>query len=237
MVHFVIPARKGSKGFKNKSRKLVPLLKDRFPKKVRDRIIITTDDPWIQNNFKDSLFRIHKRDPQLAQDDVSIKPVLSDVADHYRFYPDDDICLMYPTYPQRTYENTRDVLVDYQTSNATSMLCCVDWSPDTWTYTLIDRDPETRKASMAFSKERGVYRRQDSIGRVRDIKEFSPKPTYYEYSHFVCIMKVRTLPHLNKNLYSMDQTMFHKLDEKPIDVDTKHDWDEYKTWEQKHGIN
>lgn len=236
MVHFIIPARKGSKGLRHKNRRLVSLMEDRFPKKVKDRMILTTDDPWLHQKFKKSLFRVHKRDKKLAQDDTSIKPVIERVAKKYRFYPNDDVCLLYPTYPQRTYDDIREVLMDYQKNRCSSMLCCNEWGSNTWGYTMIDRDKDTRKATMVFPEEEGVYRRQDSTtGRVGAVQSFEEKPTYYEYSHFVCIFKLRLLPQLNRNLYNLDKTVFYRLDEKKIDVDSEQDWMNYKKWEEKNG--
>lgn len=224
MIHFVIPARKGSKGLPEKNRKLLPIIKENFPKKVKPRMVLTTDDEELIENTSDSNIKIVERPEELAGDDVSIKPVIEHVINKHKFYPSDDIVLLYPTYPERTYKDVRRILKVYQENGAKSLLCCQEPTKNTFSHLLINQDEETLKGEPVF--EKNVYRRQDAKGTVEDLG-YEPTEDEYEMSHFVAIFKVSEIENLNLNLYN-DSTIYYRLDERVIDIDTKEDLIEYE---------
>ena len=74
-----IPARKGSKGFKFKNRILFSHTAN-FINQIDwfDEVIVSTDDPDINELASQNGYSVHVRPESLASDDVSIKAVLQD---------------------------------------------------------------------------------------------------------------------------------------------------------------
>ena len=74
-----IPARKGSKGFKFKNRILFSHTAN-FINQIDwfDEVIVSTDDPVINELASQNGYSVHVRPESLASDDVSIKAVLQD---------------------------------------------------------------------------------------------------------------------------------------------------------------
>ena len=61
-TYFVIPARKGSKGFPKKNRKLLDFTISKFSKKEHEKIIITTNDEYIIKKLQHTRIKILNRD-------------------------------------------------------------------------------------------------------------------------------------------------------------------------------
>ena len=102
-VKIVIPARRGSKGFPFKNRKLLQYTLDSIPKRYKDRVWITTDDEEIIDKCKheDNVFN---RPPCLARDDTPIWNVIYHLILSERAFKKNDIVIMlYLTYPDRTW--------------------------------------------------------------------------------------------------------------------------------------
>jgi CMP-N-acetylneuraminic acid synthetase len=229
MFHYIVPAREGSKGFPNKNRKLVPIIKEKFPRRVLSRIIVTTDDPKIQEFVRESRMKLVERPKELAQDETSIKPVIEHVFSKFDFYDNDDIVLLYPTYPEREYKrDVRSILGFYKKNQASSLLCLQPPTEDTYSHLMMRLDSDTMKARHVFPSERGKFRRQEAKGKLKDLDfEIHSGENVYEYSHFVSVFRVDELDSLNKNLYNKD-TIYYRLNNRVIDVDTKEDWRQYQ---------
>ena len=204
MKYYTIPARKGSKGFPNKNRLLFDHTFNTIPKEFYENVIITTDDDFIIEKVRDLNVKIIKRSAKLSGDKVPIKPVLVDVIEKCNLKNEDDIILLYLTYPRRSFEIIEIVYSFYKKHNAKSLLCARELKihPYLCFYRL-----DNYKGKSIVDHE--LYRRQDY-------------PECFALSHFVCIIKVGNIEHLNNNLYSEDTIFF---DISPvIDIDTLEDY-------------
>jgi CMP-N-acetylneuraminic acid synthetase len=227
VVYYLIPARSGSKGFPGKNRVLAPLIKKRLKKKVQYRTVVTTDDEEIAESFRESPVKVVNRPPELAEDETPIKPVIEHVISKMRFYPSDDVVLLYPTYPSRTWGDIKAALHWYQKREARTMLCAQPALPSTPTHLAVSLN-EDGTATHPLSD--GAYRRQDASGTVES--EGADPQQLRELSHFVCAFKVGELPDLTDNIFN-HRTLYHELDERVIDVDEKEDWERYQSRAEK----
>jgi CMP-N-acetylneuraminic acid synthetase len=87
MIHYIIPARQGSKGLPLKNRKLLPFTLNSIPKDVMDHTIVSTDDFTIAETAKDYGARVHHRSREVSSDTASTKDLLLEIAAHYRLPP------------------------------------------------------------------------------------------------------------------------------------------------------
>tara|TARA_A100001391_G_scaffold204611_2_gene200924 strand:- start:671 stop:1297 length:627 start_codon:yes stop_codon:yes gene_type:complete len=202
-TYYVIPARKGSRGFPNKNRKLFNDTFSKIPVKLHNKVIITTDDDYIIDLVKDTEVIIVKRSDKLSGDKVSIKPVLQDVVKQVGLDDRDILVLLYLTYPKRTWkqiELCKDFMLEM---NANSLLCGQDVKshPYLCLYRSGFRGNQLIKHDL--------YRRQDY-------------PEVFELSHYVGCCYVSELKKLNYNLYNKD-TVYYHLNDRVIDVDYKSD--------------
>ena len=207
MEYFVIPARKGTKGFPNKNNLLFDSTFNKIPKKFHKNVIITSDDELILEKVQDLNIKLIKRNAKLSGDKVSLKPVLIDVIEKCNLKDEDDIILLYLTYPKRSFEIIEKAYSFYKKHNAKSLLCAreIKIHPYLCFYRL-----ENYKGKSIVDHD--LYRRQDY-------------PECFALSHFVCIIKVGSIGRLNKNLYSED-TIFYDISP-VIDVDTLEDYKEF----------
>jgi CMP-N,N'-diacetyllegionaminic acid synthase len=74
--YYLIPARKGSKGFPLKNRKLFEYTAKTFPEHMKDRLYVSTDDEFIKEAAKEFNINVINRPEELAQDDTSMKDVV-----------------------------------------------------------------------------------------------------------------------------------------------------------------
>ena len=83
-TYFVIPARKGSKGFPKKNRKLLDFTINKFAKKDHENIIVTTDDEYIIKKLQSTKIKILNRNKKLSTDKANIKDVMLDVIEKFQ---------------------------------------------------------------------------------------------------------------------------------------------------------
>jgi len=186
MIKYIIPARKGSKGFPGKNLKLLNFTLDTIPKYEYENTIISTDDEKIM--FNAGMLNIHKRGSQLSDDYASMKDVLLNIIDEKRIQDTDVVVLLYLTYPERTWKDIQDALKSFHQSGTNSLLC--RQSPKTHPYLCIYENG----LQVAYHN---LYRRQDY-------------PKVFEISHFVFIATASEIKYLNKNLYNPD-TFWHGI--------------------------
>ena len=81
MKHFfIVPARKNSKGLKNKNRLLIDKTVDFINSiKWNKETILTTDDDYFKNICKNNNYIFYKRSSKISNDDSSIKEVYLDL--------------------------------------------------------------------------------------------------------------------------------------------------------------
>ena len=82
-IFFVIPARKNSKGFPFKNRKLLDFTINQIPLEFQQKTIITTDDEQIINRISSLKIKILKLDKKLCLDDTNIRDVMLDVSQKF----------------------------------------------------------------------------------------------------------------------------------------------------------
>jgi CMP-N-acetylneuraminic acid synthetase len=74
--YFLIPARRGSKGFPFKNRKLFDQTAITIPKRFRDKVFVSTDDEFLKERAKYYNFNVIDRPDELSQDTSSVKDVM-----------------------------------------------------------------------------------------------------------------------------------------------------------------
>ena len=201
MTYYIIPARKNSKGFRHKNR----FLFEKLPKElIGENVIVTSDDEVIeQMNRETYSFEFLKRPDNLAKDTTSIKPVLQDVVSKYNLQSNDNLVVLYLTYPERTFDDIQKIISYYKFHDAKSLLC---------------REPLDQHPYLCFYEDgingkrivdHNMYRRQDY-------------PKCFFGSHFVAIVNVGFLDKVDLNLHNKE-TIFYDLGEHKIDVDNKND--------------
>tara|TARA_R100000951_G_scaffold113850_2_gene116795 strand:- start:184 stop:798 length:615 start_codon:yes stop_codon:yes gene_type:complete len=201
MIYYIIPARKNSKGFRHKNR----FLFEKLPKElINENVIVTSDDEVIeQMNDKLYGFDFIKRPNELAEDTTSIKPVLEHIVSKYELKPEDELVVLYLTYPERTYNDIKNIISFYNKHKGKSLLC---------------KEPLYQHPYLCFYEkgingeriiDHNMYRRQDY-------------PKCFFGSHYVAIVNVEFLPSVDFNLHNKE-TLFYDLGEHKIDVDNKTD--------------
>lgn len=198
MIYYVIPARKGSKGFPLKNRKMFDYTYDIIPRRLLNNTIVTSDDKEILKKAVGC--KKIERDTWLADDVASTKFVICDVVIKQEMADDDIIIMLYLTYPQRTWDDVNKAYDYFQLSSADSLLCKKE--PKTHPYLCVYRD-----GTQVVPHD--LYRRQDY-------------PAIWEISHFISIFKVSELKFLNNNLYNA-KTVYYPIDD-VIDVDYEKDF-------------
>ena len=203
-TYYVIPARKNSKGFKHKNRVLFQKAADEL-NELRDNVIITSDDDYIKALNTNYGFKFLKRSDHLSLDNIDIKSVLIDVVDKYSLKKDDDIVLLYLTYPERKSSDISKVLEFYKTHNGSSLLCREELAQHPY---LCFYETSSNKGERIVQHE--LYRRQDY-------------PSCFFGSHFIAIVKVSHLNKVDKNLFS-SETIFYDLKSNKLDIDYESDY-------------
>ncbi len=213
MIYYVIPARKGSKGFPDKNRLLFDIIAKTLKSVYKD-VIVTTDDEFLIDRAYDYEFKVRIRPKEFAQDNTAIKTVYHDVINYFEMKPEDIIVGLYLTYPERTWNDICDGLNFFYTNKAKSMLCKKEWQGVHPCLCMWDMGKNKGKQLFYHT----YYRRQDY-------------PTVFEISHFLAIFRVEEFSKLNNQLYN-DDTIFMPIYNK-IDVDYFRD---YEQFQQKYQI-
>jgi len=207
-IFFVIPARKNSKGFPFKNRKLLDFTINQIPLELQKQTIVTTDDEDIIDRLSSSKIKILKRDKQLCLDETNIQDVMLDVSKKFEMKPHDIIIMLYLTSPNRKFSDIEKIFKHYEIKNATTLLCCSE--PKSHPFLCLYKKDGERGEQIV---EHDLYRRQDY-------------PECIEIKHFVCIFQVDEILKLNKNMYNKN-TIYYEIND-DIDVDYKSDFEEFQ---------
>lgn len=211
-MNIIIPARLGSKGLPFKNRTLFKATSDTIPDSLRNRVLVTTDDPEIMKMATDYGFGSIARPAELADDLANIRDVMFHAVKEARLPMSSEVIMLYLTYPERTWQ---DIFAAYEyycqfadLGIADSLLCKkeIKTSP----YLML----QELGADSAFGRQlisHDFYRRQDY-------------PKCFEISHYVCVFRVSALYRLNKNMYG-PATVFYPIAD-PVDVDAQKDLDQ-----------
>jgi CMP-N-acetylneuraminic acid synthetase len=210
-MKYIIPARKGSKGLKNKNRLLFDYTAKIIPAELSNDVYVTTDDEWIIGKSFEYGFNSLIRKPRLAQDDASIKPVLLDLVENYKI--NDDITMLYLTYPKRTWEDV-EKFRDFYIRNGKSPTICkkkIKIHPYLCYYNI-----GNNKGKKIVNHD--LYRRQDY-------------PECFQICHFLFSCKANMLHDLDFNLFSNKTNFYEIHEDKCLDIDTIGDYEKFKDWD------
>ena len=207
MDWYIIPARRGSKGLPFKNRKLFEYTINSIPASLRENVIVTTDDEKIQARAQEYELIVRNRPEELSGDAVSIKCVLEDVIDYYKLLPEDNLILLYLTYPERELKDITAAIAFFNDKKASSLLCKKELKVSPY---LCCFEVGGIKGKKIINHD--LYRRQDYL-------------ECFEMSHFIAIVKVNFLKKVVTNLFSSD-TIFMPINN-VIDVDLPTDLKEF----------
>jgi len=208
-----IPARKGSKGFKFKNRILFSHTAN-FINQIDwfDEVIVSTDDPVINELASQNGYSVHVRPESLASDDVSIKAVLQDYLSSSGNKPNAYMWLFYLTVLYRSLDDyliAKKLVEGHKGSSVCTFIKAKTHPYDSWLY--------TKNNTLTKYIDNDVYRRQD-------------KPDAWEHYHYVCCFASDELNSLNSELIGKSTVPMFLSDEtsaKLIEVDTEQDLDDW----------
>lgn len=205
-MKIIIPARFGSKGFPLKNRRLFDSTALIIPTELRTSVWVTTDDVEIVRMARAHGFNVILRPEHLSGDTISTKATLIHAIKSAEISPEELVCVLYLTYPQRTWEevikakewfleNTGDAIVY-------SMLC----KKEVESHPYLCMHEEGNFGSQII--EHDLYRRQDY-------------PKCFEISHYIILFKAGNIDALNNNMYNRF-TLFYPISS-VVDVDYEND--------------
>jgi len=206
-IYFVIPTRKGSKGFPLKNRKLIDFTLSEIPSKFHEKTIVTTNDEEIIKKISNTKIKILKRKSELCGDDISIRDVMIDVVEKFQLRENDIIVMLYVTYLGRKFEEIMKIVNYFLKKKVKTLTCCVE--PKSHPYLCLYKKP-VNKGEQVIKHD--LYRRQDY-------------PEVIELRHYVCIFQVNEVQRLNKNMYN-ENTIFYKITN-DIDIDYEEQFMDY----------
>ncbi len=216
----MIPARMKSQGFKFKNRKFFQHTAD-FLDQVNwmQRLIISTDDPVLEENAKKHNYEIHKRPEKLAGPAVSIKSVFSSVIHDMNVKNDDILWLIYlPLLYRNTddFEKCKKIIEQDETKSLCSFISAKSHPFNCWMY-----DGKSKMLNKYIKND--VFRRQDL-------------PPAWEHYHYICCFKAGEINNLNNELInSKTHPVFldKETTEKLVEIDTPEDYEKWKTLNKK----
>jgi CMP-N-acetylneuraminic acid synthetase len=207
--YFLIPARKGSKGFPGKNVALFDYTAKTIPIEFLEKVFVSTDDELIKDKSLSFGFNVVDRPVEYARDESSLKEVLEHFIQVEDIAGDAKIILLYLTYPERTWDDILRIYNWYKKYDCKSLLCGVDVVQHPY---LCMIESENSTGFPLISHE--LYRRQDY-------------PRCFCMSCFVVIFKVSEFFSLTDLLYNSD-TKFYNLQTEKLDVDYEEDYLEWK---------
>lgn len=194
---YIIPARKGSKGFPHKNRYLFKFTAELVKDKT---VIVTSDDDFIRKQAEKYNFIFHKRNKKLSSDTADINGVMADVIKRHKI--NDDVCMLYLTYPKRKKKHIEIITAYYKKIKAKSLLCLTPCL----THPYLAMENKIEKWRLFIQHD--LYRRQDY-------------PEAMKLSHYVAIFHSSEISKLNKQLFNND-TKYYIIGD-VLDVDKKTD--------------
>jgi len=199
VIYYLIPARKGSRGWPGKNRVLFKHTAETL-KGLELDVIVSTDDPVVFASAINHGFQVIDRPGKLAGDDADIIGVMKHAAHELGMNDDDNIVLLYLVHPTRTREDIENAIKYYKENNGKSLVCRFPVENNPYKCIHADGTPIINH---------DYYRRQDF-------------PACYEIMHYVAIYKVNEIDKLNKLAFNENTTW---LDiSQPVDIDYEEDY-------------
>ena len=208
----IIPARKGSVGFKFKNRKFFSITADFLDEsKLYDEVVVSTNDEMIKESASERGYTIHHRNEVLSEGDVSIKAVFDNIQSEMKFADDDVLWLFYLPILYKHKVDFESAKLTFTKMNLDSLICFV--SADTHPYTcwkMVNDKP------VQFI-ENDVFRRQDM-------------PKAWSHYHYVCGTRVSYLKNVNQELMGKNTYPILLSDEVKnnlVEIDTPEDLEKW----------
>ena len=206
---FVIPARKGSKRFPFKNRKLVPICLDSLLPEWIPNTIVSTNDSEIVKICESHNVTTHNRSEKNASDVASMRETMKEVIEDFHIPDEDFVVCLYPTYPERSFQNIIEGMNFIEKTGAESMLCKKNVKTHPYVC-LVEAD--NHRATPAVDHD--LYRWQDF-------------PNCFQYSHFLIVFRASEVNKLYFQLFN-NETVFMDIAD-VIDVDTLHDFEAFSS--------
>lgn len=203
--YFLIPARKGSKGFPFKNRKLFEYTAVTIPRDLRHKVFVSTNDEDIKEQARGYEFNVIDRPEYLAEDISSLKDVMLHFIRTEKPPKDSKIILLFLTYPERTWFDIKNIYNFFLNKQATSLICAEKVKEHPY---LSFYEKEHNKAKLVVDHK--MFRRQDYPDCIRQ-------------SMFFSCYQVDVVNKLHDLLFEKD-TVFYKLKDHKIDVDYMEDY-------------
>jgi len=209
----LIPAREGSKGFPFKNRALFDHTAKIIPDKFKNRVYVSTDDNVIKEKAVAYGFNVVDRPRTLSVDETSMKDVVTHFIETENVKGDEDIILLYLTYPERTWDDVIRIYKYFIDKKASSLTCAEEITEHPY---LCFHDKEE---GCELLIKHNLYRRQDY-------------PKCIKHSMFVACYKASTINNLHDLLFEKKTTLY-KIVNKKIDVDYEGDYDKFNYTKSK----
>ena len=203
-MKIIIPARKESKGFPFKNRKLFSHTVDIIPNTESNNVIVSSDDEYIIGLAKDHNFNIHVRSEKNASDIAYTKDFMLEIIQDMSVTG--NICMLYLTYPKRTWRHVQEAYRFFKTHNANSLLC--------------REEVETHPYVCLY--ETGDFKGEQVV--KHDLCRRQEYPRCFKVCHQIAILKHSEIYSLNNNLYNEDTIYFPIA--KTLDIDIYKDLEE-----------
>ena len=71
--------------------------------------VVSTDDEKISDLALEKGIAVHHRSAELSSDTASTTDLMREIATGFGWEDDDDVIMLYLTYPQRTYEDIENI--------------------------------------------------------------------------------------------------------------------------------
>ena len=220
MNYAIIPARKGSVGFKYKNRKFFSITAD-FLDQIPwfDKIIVSSDDNVIEEKAKKRKYLFHKRSAELSGPKIAIKSVMENVISEMDIKDNVYLWLFYlPVLYKnnKDYEHAKKIVNETNIDSICSFVMAKTHPYSCWKY---DNNEKIIKQYI----ENDVCRRQDL-------------PDAWMHYHYVCAFKAGIIKELNNELlFSRTLPIFldNETSKNLIEIDTPED---YQRWKNLNNI-
>jgi len=206
---FLIPARRGSKGYPLKNRALFDATAMTIPPELSERVFVSTNDESIKYSAMKYGFKVVHRPESISADESSLKDTLRHFIDTEDISDNLVVILLYLTYPERTWDDIDKIYTHFLGSTSESMICCEEVVDHPY---LSFYEKEDGKAKLVVDHKK--YRRQDY-------------PKCVKQSMFFACYKPAVVDDLHDLLFEKN-TIFYKLPNRKIDVDYKEDYIKWK---------